>query len=437
MDKPSDDNWRADRRVLLGPIEVAGFMASLSEGFRQIGVRAEVLELGTHAFGYQNCALSWRSARWVRQLRDYRLTLRSRTSRLLVGVCESMLRVWLLLVVVSRHREFIWVAGQSILPFNLDLPMIRLAGRQQVMIFLGSDGRPPYLSGIYVSDDVSQIRLRRIKWMSRLVCWRVRWCEFWCNYTVSHAPSAQFHRRPYLDFATMGFPSPARTGSSGAERHREPGGVVKVLHAPSRPAQKGTALIRDAVTQLQAEGIRIDYHELTGASNAEVLQRIQESDLVIDELYSDTAIAGLGSEAAALGVACLVCGYAADWIEQATARIGLPGEHYCAPEEFPSRLRQLVLDPQRRTAAAAGQHAFVAGYWSVEKVARRYQRVLQGDLEADWWQQPGQCRYVYGWGVPSNRLRNFLTAYIAGFGPAALYLPPDSPVEESIQEFVR
>lgn len=84
--------------------------------------------------------------------------------------------------------------------------------------------------------------------------------------------------------------------------HEQPGrdDVIRIAHAPSAPALKGTDFVKSAVEQLRAEGLNVELVLLTGMSHDRVLKAIAESDLVIDQLLIG-AYGVVAIEAMALG----------------------------------------------------------------------------------------------------------------------------------------
>lgn len=74
-----------------------------------------------------------------------------------------------------------------------------------------------------------------------------------------------------------------------------------VVHCPSNPALKGTAVIERAVARLQAEGYEFSYQRFTGRPHAEVLQGMREADIVIDQAGAAGMYGMVGVEAMALG----------------------------------------------------------------------------------------------------------------------------------------
>ncbi|PIP90584.1 MAG: hypothetical protein COV38_03145 [Bdellovibrionales bacterium CG11_big_fil_rev_8_21_14_0_20_38_13] len=62
------------------------------------------------------------------------------------------------------------------------------------------------------------------------------------------------------------------------------GRIVKVLHAPNHKNIKGTSYIEKAVLKLQKEGYRLELLLVDKCSNEVILGKIEESDIVIDQL---------------------------------------------------------------------------------------------------------------------------------------------------------
>lgn len=75
---------------------------------------------------------------------------------------------------------------------------------------------------------------------------------------------------------------------------------LRIAHAPSNRAVKGTDLILAAVADLKAEGYKFEFELIEGVSNEEALARYRAVDVVIDQLYAGW-YGGIAVEAMALG----------------------------------------------------------------------------------------------------------------------------------------
>src|SRR5690606_24053401 len=71
-----------------------------------------------------------------------------------------------------------------------------------------------------------------------------------------------------------------------------------VMHAPTNPAVKGTALIEPSVQRLAAEGI-IDYHRIIKVPAAEMPRKYEQADVVLDQfalgIYATTSIEAMAA----------------------------------------------------------------------------------------------------------------------------------------------
>jgi hypothetical protein len=83
-----------------------------------------------------------------------------------------------------------------------------------------------------------------------------------------------------------------------------PGKLLRVAHAPSALAIKGTALIEPTLKRLQAEGV-IEYTRLVSVASADMPARFAEADIVLDQFrlgsYGVAACEAMASGCAVLG----------------------------------------------------------------------------------------------------------------------------------------
>jgi hypothetical protein len=64
------------------------------------------------------------------------------------------------------------------------------------------------------------------------------------------------------------------------------GKKIKIVHAPSSPAIKGTPLVRSAIKKLKVEGYDFDYVELIGVTNDVVLRELRDAHIVLNQFYA-------------------------------------------------------------------------------------------------------------------------------------------------------
>ena len=265
--------------------------------------------------------------------------------------------------------------------------------------------------------------------MTRRKLRRIRRTERSAHVVVSHPLYSQLFRRRAVAYLAMGVPMrspaseppPPRGGSRG----------LRILHAPSHPAVKGTPLVRAAVAALQAEGYELDYVEIGGRPNAEVLAAIDASDLVIDQAYSDLPYSIFGAEAAARGRCVLVAGYAGPWLDRLAG--GMPPVAWSEPESLTDALRALLDDPERRLRLGAEGRAFIAG-WEPALVGERLARLLRGDVEPGWWFEPLEAAYPYGCGLSRSRVAELVREIVRSDGPGGLGVGHDPRLQARLVE---
>jgi hypothetical protein len=250
-----------------------------------------------------------------------------------------------------------------------ELPMLRLLGRRLVFVFNGSDTRPAWMSGLYVQGSGTpdaRLIAREVRRQQRCI----RWIERFADEVVCHPLSAQLLTRPFVNHLTIGHPF-LPEAPAGEVRKRD-SGFLRIVHAPTRPLQKGSPLFRAEVAKLGSSGVSVEYLEFTNRPNQEVLAGIVDSDLVLDQAYSDIPLAGLATESAALGRAVLVGGYGRSELQRFLGAIAMPMDHFVPPEEIGSALEALARDPVRRAKQAAELQVFALQQWNPVSVASRF-----------------------------------------------------------------
>ena len=420
--------------------EVAGYLANLQRGFQELGHTCHYLDLPDHPFEYEGQKSVPRISRWT-HLAHRRLGVhRRRSIRWYLWLAMSLPLDLGIFAWAAFHADlFIFAGRDSLLRRNLDLPILKALGKHVVWVFLGSDHRPPYLNGKAVrearaaGDDGD----RRLVNEARALRETVRRIERHADTVVASSASAQFHTRSFVHHLAVGIPCGGPDeGSAGTDTRSEPiftGSGVRILHAPSDPA-KGTEVIRGCLEQLRHAGVPFDYVEITGRPNREVHAAIVQSQLVVDEVYSDTPLAVLGTEVAYLGRAVLVSGYYADEIYSEIAAELIPPSCFVTPERFCEALQELVRDDARRRELGALAQSFVRERWSRADVARRYLQIAAGEIPAEWMCNPADLRYVHGWGLGEGQLRDVLHALVGRFGAPALAMDHNPALEARLLE---
>lgn len=428
----------AGMNVLLGPGDTASFPTRLARALAERGADCRVVDFSLHRFsagpGKLGNATLWGAplARAIGSLNNGGPIARALGS-VLKTVGQAVVFVWSLL----RVDAYVFVSSRSLLPGYLDLPIYRLLGKRVIRVFLGTDSRPRYMTGWHnqVTDPATQKQAaaklaRRVRRQRA----RVRWMSRWADLVVENPLCGHYQARPFINWFHVGFPhDPAFfPDSENAEQSTGNHGPTRILHCPSNPAVKGTDRIEQVIDELKQAGIEIEYTRITGMPHAEVLRHLQQCDLVIDELYSDSPMAGFASEAAAYGKPAIVGGYGWD-ILQSLLQDNMPPNLLCEPDQLANTVNRALDDPETARATGRAAHAFMNGYWHQSNVAERFARLLTGqDIPDNWWYNPKQIAYWQGLGATAEHRREVISALVKQHGVEGLGVDAGSAMHDPV-----
>ncbi len=418
-------------RVFVGPLEVAGIGAGFVEGLRAQGASADLVCAYTHRFAYGTQAVPSRLVQWWTHWGTRRAALpTTRPLAKTLAFAMQQLLGWAVLAWASRRYDaFVFLYGETITNTGLELKLLRWLGKCTVVVFVGSDARPPFIDGGWFPADrpadpdaVRRATARQQRRLTRL--------ERQASLCVNALATAHFHRRRFVDWFALGIPRAAQPASPPPN-----GATLRVLHSPSHPVLKGTARIRSAVEALRAKGVAIELMTIEGRPNAEVMQALRDCDLAIDQLYSDTPMAAFATEAASVGRPVLVGGYNAGRVAADASGLPMPPTRFVQPDTLETALVALAADRAERERLGAAAQAFVAGHWSPSAVGGRLLRLLSGDIPQAWWLEPSQVTHLHGCGLAEDMARARVRALLDRFGPGALQLDDKPALREAFVAF--
>src|SRR6185295_19709065 len=125
-------------------------------------------------------------------------------------------------------------------------------------------------------------------------------------------------------------------------------GSLRILHAPSLPAAKGTPQIRMVIDKLHERGFEFEYIEVIGKPHGEVIRELAACDFVIDQIYSDTPMPGFATEAAFMAKPAIVGGYGLKTLDSILPADQIPPSFVCHPSELEQAVEKLIVDPEYR-----------------------------------------------------------------------------------------
>jgi hypothetical protein len=423
------------RRIFIGPVNTASYYSGLKQGFDALGIPAVHICFSIHPFhrldpnGNRGFFLRtfdtiacWKSNR---QPAD---RLKRLLAKLLFPVLKCLIFAW----AIVACDVFLFGAGKSFYGLR-ELPLLRLLGKKIIFVFNGSDSRPYYLNGLSALES-SPVTLDQCKQKAARQKRKIRKIEQYADICINHPPQGHFHEKPFINHCWIGHPCSLEGGRRPAPRN-EAEQTVRIVHAPSKSSLKGTRHVRQAIDALKHQGYQIDYIEISGRPNSEVLEELSKCDFVIDQVFADIPMAALSTEAALFSKPSIVGGYAHDELNRYAGNIGLPMATYAKPEELESMVRRLIDDPEFRRECGARAHDFVRSYWRPQAVAARVLALLQGAVPREWWYDPYSLAYLEGLGTSRSRLRSFLREYLDSCGEDALQLADKPMLRLRLLEF--
>lgn len=171
--------------------------------------------------------------------------------------------------------------GQSLLPWNLDLPILKLLGKKVIMIFNGSDIRQldRFQNDKYNRILVGNLKRKNSKFKDFRRRFRVWWVSRFSNEVVVTTPDL-------LQFAPNAkfIPNFAPLSTMVKPVKKELSKTILVLHIPTNRDIKGSIYVIRAVKKLQKEKLPIKLLLIEKIPHNQVASYYQKADIVVDQL---------------------------------------------------------------------------------------------------------------------------------------------------------
>ncbi|HVL87305.1 MAG TPA: glycosyltransferase [Candidatus Thermoplasmatota archaeon] len=333
-------------RILHAPAVVGGNAWTLSRAERRLGLDSRVALAVPNAFGYRHDDLVVADG-------DGALARLAKLSRYAWRAART-------------YDAFHFNYGHTLLDFPqrgldlLDLPLFRATGKPLVVTFQGCDVRP----GV---PDLSHGQRGCPDCDPRWNAGKARRAR-----RIAKAASTIFCLNPDLLTLVPGefLPYTAVEPSEWTPAPpREDGGPVRILHAPSNRAFKGSDVIEAAVHRL-AKRRPIEYVLVEKVPHARVRALYESADIVVDQVRVGW-YGGLAVEAMALGKPVLAYIREADleFVPDDFAR-DLPIVR-TTPESIERDLERLVDAPDERRRVGERSRRFVERHHDPTRIARR------------------------------------------------------------------
>jgi hypothetical protein len=431
------------KKIFIGPVEIAGYYLNIAKGLREIGVQCDYYTFNIHPFNYGD-ELDYPLLLIISRFFNKKINVQCNIyiKKLYLVLSEIFSTLWSFYA-IFKYDVFIFGFGKSLLRNNWDLPICRFLKKTVIInIGHGSDARPPYLDGSYQSKDgLIKYSLFDLMQETKFKKNKIQFIEKYATYVIGMPFStSQFATKKFINFLILGVPFVDRFNYINIvprEIYNQSKKKYKILHAPSHPAAKGSSLIIAAVNNLKSKGYNIELTLVHGKDNKEVINQIIKSDFIIDQVYSDTPMAGLVTEAAWYGKPSIVGGYGFEYLKQFVPVEMWPPSKICTPDNLESSIESLIINSNERIEIGLNAQKFVHEKWNQKEVANRYLKIIEGDIPNEWWIHPDSVIYLEGACQNLDRTRENISQLIEKYGIESLQLSHSPILQQVFYQFVQ
>lgn len=304
-----------------------------------------------------------------------------------------------------------------------DYFLIKIFKKKIIFISLGTDIRPPYLSGKFIKNN--KISINSIYNRTKKVIKKIKQIESYADHIISYPAHSQLLKKKFINGLLIGNPIDIellKEKNTIECENQNNISKINILHAPSDPLGKGTAKIREIIEDLKKKGYEINYVEITNQPHYKVIEAIKNCDFVIDQIYSDTPFPFFSIEAGLLSKPSVIGGYYKDFLKNDIKDSEFPDFLFVNPENLLSICEDLCKSKELRIEYGKKIQKFLIENWSYTEVCKKYIKIMEGDFPAIWWYDPENISYFYGYGINKDELKEFLRKYISTFGEKSLFL---------------
>jgi SAM-dependent methyltransferase len=257
-----------------------------------VGGQPWIISRSERKLNYQSDCMIFRSS-WLNYPSDYNLNLSRKNY---IGNFLKLLIFFFR--AIRRYDVFHFYYGKSILPFYLDLPILKLLGKKIFFTFQGSDiRRRGYFSkhfGVDIYKDCKELTHKKFFDIFRFL--RLKIALFFANKTFVLNPDLKLisPSSELLPYANINLEEWIST------KQKKQRNYLIILHAPTNRGIKGTKYLIETISRLKKEGYSVELKLVEGVEHNRVKKIYDDADIVVDQLLIGW-YGGFAVEAMALG----------------------------------------------------------------------------------------------------------------------------------------
>ena len=412
------------KRIFLGTVEIAGVLTNLEKGLIENGFDVEILTRQEHKFKYSEKKTN------VFQKLIFKLTkLIENNHNNFVRKIFVAAREFVLILIfpyyLFRCNTFIFLAGESILYSNIDLPILRFFRKNIIVEFLGSDSRPTYVNGGFENHAIEDL-IRINKRIKR----RISFIEKYATHIVCWPSTAMFFSKQLINGFYIGVPVNIPSDNSNINKEKN---KIKILHCPSKLKGKGTYIFRKIIDELKLEGYEFEYKELHNVANSIVKEELKTANFVLDQCFSDVPLAVFASEAASYKCPAIVGGYnCKDRYNYFCNELNIPPTDYISPQKIKDEIRFYLDNPSYVLKKGEELYNFVIEHYDYKIITDKMIRIIKNDIPKEWLYSPYDVEYPFGFGLSIIEIQKICKKIISSYGNSALLLDDKPKLKNKI-----
>lgn len=324
-------------KVLHAPENIGGQASIIAKAQRELGIESDVLVFNQNYINYE-CDIN-------------------------LALSEKPLVIALLIKSINfirclfKYDVFHFHFARTLLPRNMDLPILKLFGKKIVMRYWGSDIRQLDISKKYdyhyaremeinpKREERKRRKIRRINRYADATITGYELAEYSPNGVIS--PLA-------IDLSKISFIGPK------IDKDRR----LKIVHAPTNRVIKGTKYIIEAVEKLKKEGYDFEFVLVEKKSHDEALRIYEDADIVVDQLTYGYALVAV--ESMAMGKPVL--SYIREDLEKYYPTLPILNTN---PDNIYDNLKLLIENPELRRELGEKGRKYVEEVHDSRKIAKQ------------------------------------------------------------------
>ena len=338
-------------RVFHGMTDVAGQGSYAVAGLRKLGVHADMVVLAKNKFAYT----------------DYKSLNISKNPWTYPWSALKIL--FFALITIPRYNVFHFHFGRSLLPLNLDLPILKLLGKKVFMEYHGSDIRWQFYRekpNYWPEEQLPAASTRSAK--------TNKWISKWIDGYILHDYELVKHL-PTTDVPVYFVPLKIDVNRFIPNYPEIENRRPLIVHAPSDSLIKGSRYVLEAIERLK-EKYDFDFELVQNKPQAEALEIFSRADIIADQFFIG-CYGVFTVEAMAMGKP-VICYISEDMREHFPEELPVQNANI---ENLEQVIESLIQDAQKRNQVGKESRVYAENYHSLDTVARALLDIYEGKFE--------------------------------------------------------